>query len=138
MKIYNKRIFVEGIFFTILGGILLGTIFTTNFDIKKMVLSILLLLVGVGFLQRSLSRAMAREDKTDGLDERNRFISLKSKGKSLQITQIISCVLMIVLFVVGGMKKNTLLLSFGIGVMLPFMISLFSELFCVMYYEIKN
>jgi len=138
MKIYNKRTFVEGIFITLLGLVLLVTIFITSFDIKKMILSTLSLLIGIGLLQRSLSRAMAIEDKTDELDERNHFISLKAKGKSLQMTQIVSWILMLILLIIGGINNNTLLISFGAGIMIPFVISLFGELFCVIYYEIKN
>lgn len=138
MKIYNKSAFVEGLFLTVLGLVLFAAIFMTSFDIKKVVISTLLLLVGIGLLQRSFSRTLAKEDKTDELDERNQYISLKAKGKSLQITQIISWILMLILLIIGGINHNTLLISFGTGIMIPFTISLFGELFCVIYYETKN
>ncbi len=138
MKIYSKRTFVEGIFITLLGLVLLVTIFVTSFDIKKMIISTLSLLIGIGLLQRSFSKAMAIEDKTDESDERNQYISLKAKGKSLQITQIISWILMFILLIIGGINNNTLLISFGAGIMIPFTISLFGELFCVIYYERRN
>ena len=138
MKIYNKSSFVEGFFCTILGLVLLFTIFITSFNIKKLILSSLVLFIGIGLLQRSISKAMSLEDKTDKLDERNQFISVKSKGKSLQITQIISWILMLILLIVGKVGDNILIVSVGIGIMIPFTVSLFVELFCMIYYEIKN
>lgn len=71
MKIYNKSSFVEGVFCTILGLLLLITIFITSFSIKKLILLSLLLFIGIGLLQRSISKAMSTEDRTDKLDERN-------------------------------------------------------------------
>lgn len=138
MKIYNKSSFVEDFFCTILGLILLVTIFITSFSIKKLILSSLLLFIGIGLIQRNISKAMSLEDKTDKLDERNQFISVKSKGKSLQITQIISWILMLILLVVGKIGNDTLLVSLGTGIMIPFTVSLFVELFCMIYYEIRN
>ncbi|MBU5477666.1 hypothetical protein KQI69_00430 [Eubacterium sp. MSJ-13] len=138
MKIYNKSSFVEGFFCTILGLVLLFTIFITSFNIKKLILSSLVLFIGIGLLQRSISKAMSLEDKTDKLDERNQFISVKSKGKSLQITQIISWILMLILLIVGKVGDNILIVSVGTGIMIPFTVSLFVELFCMIYYEIKN
>lgn len=138
MKIYNKSSFLEGFFCTILGLVLLFTIFITSFNIKKLILSSLVLFIGIGLLQRSISKAMSLEDKTDKLDERNQFISVKSKGKSLQITQIISWILMLILLIVGKVGDNILIVSVGTGIMIPFTVSLFVELFCMIYYEIKN
>lgn len=138
MKIYNKKTFAEGISISLLGLVLLLTIFITSFDIKKMIISTLSLLVGIGLLQRSFSKAMAIEDKTDEFDERNRLISIKAKGKSLQITQIASWILMLFLLIIGDIKNNTFLISLGTGIMIPFVMSLFGELFCVIYYETKN
>lgn len=138
MKIYNKSSFVEGFFCTILGLVLLFTIFITSFNIKKLILSSLVLFIGIGLLQRSISKAMSLEDKTDKLDERNQFISVKSKGKSLQITQIISWILMLILLIVGKVGDTILIVYVGTGIMIPFTVSLFVELFCMIYYEIKN
>lgn len=138
MKIYNKNSFVEGVFCTILGLLLLITIFITSFSIKKLILLSLLLFIGIGLLQRSISKAMSTEDRTDKLDERNLLISLKSKEKSLQITQIVSWILMLILLLVGKIENNTLLVSLGTGIMIPFTVSLFAEFFCMIYYEIRN
>lgn len=138
MKIYNKSTFVEGVSLSILGLVLFVVIFMTGFDIKKIILSTLLFLVGIASLLRSLSKTMTTEDKMDEADEHNTLISLKAKEKALQITQIISWILMLVLFIVGGVNNNTLLISFGTGIMIPFVISLFGEFFCFIHYKTKK
>ena len=87
MKIYNKNSFIEGFIMTLLGLLLFITILVTEFNIKKFLLSPLLLFMGIGLIERSISKSMSKEDKVDKNDERNQFISLKSRGKALQITQ---------------------------------------------------
>ena len=102
MKIYNKKIFVSGIFMVILGALnLVTSIVRNDLDISAIILIIALFAFGVGALIRSASQRMMREDKLEDLDERNRFIELKSKSKSFRITQSISFVLMILLLVMG-------------------------------------
>ena len=122
MKIYNKNSFIEGFIMTLLGLLLFITILVTEFNIKKFLLSPLLLFMGIGLIERSISKSMSKEDKVDKNDERNQFISLKSRGKALQITQMCSWIIM-------------LLISLGTGMMIIFTISLFTELFCNIYYE---
>ena len=83
MKIYNKNSFIEGFIMTLLGLLLFITILVTEFNIKKFLLSPLLLFMGIGLIERSISKSMSKEDKVDKNDERNQFISLKSRGKAL-------------------------------------------------------
>ena len=76
MKIYNKNSFIEGFIMTLLGLLLFITILVTEFNIKKFLLSPLLLFMGIGLIERSISKSMSKEDKVDKNDERNQFISL--------------------------------------------------------------
>lgn len=46
MKIYNKNSFIEGFIMTLLGLLLFITILVTEFNIKKFLLSPLLLFIG--------------------------------------------------------------------------------------------
>ena len=135
MKIYNKNSFIEGFIMTLLGLLLFITILVTEFNIKKFLLSPLLLFMGIGLIERSISKSMSKEDKVDKNDERNQFISLKSRGKALQITQMCSWIIMLLILIIGKINNHMMLISLGTGMMTIFTISLFTELFCNIYYE---
>ena len=135
MKIYNKNSFIEGFIMTLLGLLLFITILVTEFNIKKFLLSPLLLFMGIGLIERSKSKSMSKEDKVDKNDERNQFISLKSRGKALQITQMCSWIIMLLILIIGKINNHMMLISLGTGMMIIFTISLFTELFCNIYYE---
>lgn len=135
MKIYNKNSFIEGFIMTLLGLLLFITILVTEFNIKKFFLSPLLLFMGIGLIERSISKSMSKEDKVDKNDERNQFISLKSRGKALQITQMCSWIIMLLILIIGKINNHMMLISLGTGMMIIFTISLFTELFCNIYYE---
>lgn len=135
MKIYNKNSFIEGFIMTLLGLLLFITILVTEFNIKKFLLSPLLLFMGIVLIERSISKSMSKEDKVDKNDERNQFISLKSRGKALQITQMCSWIIMLLILIIGKINNHMMLISLGTGMMIIFTISLFTELFCNIYYE---
>ncbi len=137
MKIYNKNSFIEGLIMTLLGLLLFITILATGFNIKKFLLSTLLLFIGIGLIERGISKSMSKKDKIDENDERNQFILLKSKGKALQITQVCSWIIMLLLLIIGKINNHMMLISLGTGMMIIFTISLFTELFCNIYYERK-
>ena len=81
---------------------------------------------------------MAKEDKLEELDERNRLIALKSKSKSFRLTQIISCMRMLALLVMGKVSGYEGFIAMGVGLAFAFTISMFAEIFTYMYYESKN
>lgn len=139
MKIYNKKIFVSGIFMVILGALnLVTSIVRNDLDISAIILIIALSAFGVSALIRSASQRMMREDKLEDLDERNRFIELKSKSKSFRITQSISFVLMILLLVMGKVYGYERVIAMAAGLAFAFVISMLTEVFTYMYYESKN
>lgn len=122
MKIYNKNSFIEGFIMTLLGLLLFITILVTEFNIKKFLLSPLLLFMGIGLIERSISKSMSKEDKVDKNDERNQFISLKSRGKALQITQMCSWIIMLLILIIGKINNHMMLISLGTGMMIIFTI----------------
>ena len=90
MKIYNKKNFISGIFWTFLGiSILLHAIIKPEAEIllqiKYVVLSVGVLIIGSSSLLRSLSKTAARQDLIEELDERNKLVVLKSKAKLLDL-----------------------------------------------------
>lgn len=139
MKIYNKKVFASGIFMMALGLLnLITSIVRHDLDINSIILIVALFAMGFGSVMRSMSQQMAKEDKLEELDERNRLIELKSKSKSFRLTQIISFVLMLVLLVMGKVSGYEGFIAMGVGLAFSFSISMFAEIFTYMYYESKN
>lgn len=139
MKIYNKKSFAEGIFILALGTLLLiMDCINQTFEVKGAVLIFALYFFGGGFLVRSLSRKLTREDRLDQMDERNQLIEWKSKRKAYQLTQILSFALMLVLLVIGKISGTESLIAIAVGLAFALAISMLTEAFSFMYYESKN
>ena len=139
MKIYNKKVFATGVFEIALGLLsLIADILKQDFSIKSSVLIAVLVVLGFGSILRSISPRMAKEDKLEELDERNRLITLKSKSKSFQLTQIISFILMLALLVMGKVTGFEGFIAMGVGLAFAFTVSMFAEIFTYLYYESKN
>lgn len=139
MKIYNKKVFASGIFMAALGLLnLITSIMRKDLDINSIILIAALFVLGFGSIMRSMSQRMTKEDKLEELDERNRLITLKSKSKSFQLTQMISFILMLVLLVMGKVFDYEGFIAMGVGLAFAFTISMFAEIFTHMYYESKN
>ena len=117
---------------------MITSIVRQDLDIKSIILIVALFTFGFGSIMRSISQRMAKADKLEELDERNRLIALKSKSKSFQLTQIISFMLMLALLVMGKVSGYEGFIAMGVGLAFAFAISMFSELFTYMYYESKN
>ena len=136
MKIYNKKVFAWGIFTAAFGVLnLIAGIINDDMDINGIILVIALFLFGFGAILRSLSQKMSREDKLEEMDERNRFIELKTKSKSFRLTQTISFSLMLILLVAGKVSGYESLIAMGAGLAFAFGVSMFTEVFTYMYYE---
>lgn len=138
MKIWNKKTFYSGAFFSVLGTALLITNILIGFDVKNVIYMVLCFVIGFGFIERSFSKEKSKQDKLDDLDERNRLIDLKSKSKSFIITQVVSGILVALFLGVGGALDNMLILTVGIGVAVCFTISLITEFLTKIYYEKHN
>lgn len=139
MKIYNKKAFVSGAFLIALGVLnVITSAVTKGFDIESILLIVALLALGAGSILRSASRKMAKEDKIEERDERNRMIEGKSKSKAFELTRIFSFVLMLILFVIGKVIDEKMLIAMGAGLAVAFSISMFTEIFTYVYYESKN
>ena len=139
MKIYNKKVFASGVFMAALGLLnLITSIMRKDLDINSIILIAALFVLGFGSIMRSMSQRITKEDKLEELDERNRLITLKSKSKSFQLTQMISFILMLVLLVMGKVFDYEGFIAMGVGLAFAFTISMFAEIFTYMYYESKN
>ena len=139
MKIYNKKGFAWGVFLVALGLLnLITSIMRNDLDINSIILMAALFFLGFGAIMRGMSQRMAKEDKLEEADERNRLIALKSKSKAFQLMQIISLALVIALLVMGKISDDEKFIAMGAGLAFAFIISIFTEFFTYMYYESKN
>lgn len=138
MKIYNKKTFITGALFLVMGAALLFISISKGFEIKNTILLLLSLAIGAGFVIRSLSMELSRRDKLDDLDERNQFILLKTKSKSFSPTQLLTAVLMMLLLSVGGSLRIPEITAVGVGFAVCFVITLLAEFFTRLYYEKRN
>ena len=139
MKIYNGKTFAAGVFMAALGVLNLVTgILRDDIDVSAVILIAALLALGIGAVMRSMSKRMAREDKLEEMDERNRLIKLKSNSSSFRLTQIISFILMLFFLTMGKVSGYDGFIAMGAGLAFAFAISLFVEFFTYMYYESKN
>lgn len=74
------QVFASGVFMVALGLLnLITSIMRQDLDINSTILIVALFLLGFGSIMRSISQRMAKEDKLEELDERNRLIALRSK-----------------------------------------------------------
>lgn len=143
MKIYHKKNYATGLFFTLLGAAyILLFLVKGNIEPKSVVFCVLSLLLGPGLLLRSLDRRLSFQDRVDELDERNILVKLRTKSTAFSIVQYtllgvcVLCTIGAVLYeenpegqlVLGGMLVVSGVVWF---------ISLLAELFCGLHYEKK-
>ena len=139
MKIYNKKKFIFGIFMAVVGVLnIITSIFSKDFDINFIILIMALFVMSFLTIMQSVSQRIAREDKLEELDERNRLIELKSKKKSFELTQMISLLIMLILMIMGMVFADEKFIAMGAGLAVAFTVSLFVEIFTFMYYEDRN
>lgn len=138
MKIWNKKTFSVGAFFSFLAVALLIMGILTGFSVSNVIYMVLCIMIGFGFIERSFSKEKSKQDKLDDSDERNRLIALKSKSKSFIITQMVGGILVALFLGVGGALDNMLILAVGIGAAACFTVSLIAEFLTKIYYEKHN
>lgn len=135
MKIYHKKNFAVGLGLSLLGAANLGLMVWKGWQVRETVTALLCLLLGIGSLLRSLSRDMAREDILEEWDERNRLVALKYRSSALRLTQGISFLLMLLLFVLSKTSGQQSLLLVGLGLGLALSVSIWSELGAELYHQ---
>ena len=131
MKIYNKKTFAFGVFSAALGVLNAVTAALRGIDAA----GIVLVAVGAGAMMRGLSQKMAREDKLEERDERNRLVELKSKSAAFRLTQAVCFGLMLALLVAGKVTGTQALTAIGTGLAAALSVSMLAELGAFYYYE---
>ena len=143
MKIYHKKNFAEGLFFTLLGAAFIVLFLVRgNIEPKSVVFCVLSLLLGPGLLLRSFDKRLSFQDRVDELDERNILVKLRTKSTAFSIVQYTLlgvCALCTVGAIAyqrnpeGHLVLGGMLIVSGV----VWFISLLAELFCGLHYEKK-
>ena len=128
MKAYNKKTFAFGVFSTALGVLNAVTAALRGADAGDIVLIACLLFFGIGAMLRGTSKRLAREDRLEELDERNRLVELKSKSAAFRLTQAVCFGLMLALLVAGKVSGTQALIAIGVGLAFALSISMLAEL----------
>lgn len=143
MKIYHKKNFATGLFFTLLGAAyILLFLVKGNIEPKSVVFCVLSLLLGPGLLLRSFDKRLSFQDRVDELDERNILVKLRTKSTAFSIVQYTLlgvCALCAVGAIVYQRDPEGQLVLGGMLVVsgVVWFISLLAELFCGLHYEKK-
>lgn len=141
MRIYNKKTFWWGMFYFYLSinwGIkLIGKALEgMQFDILVLIaLCVLLGFTGLSDIRRGLSKKLSKADKLEELDERNRFILLKSNSKAYHITELGSGVMVAVFGGIGLAMDSAWLKGMALGALLCFLLSFFANMCAEIYYK---
>lgn len=143
MKIYHKKNFATGLFFTLLGAAyILLFLVKGNIEPKSVVFCVLSLLLGPGLLLRSFDKRLSFQDRVDELDERNILVKLRTKSTAFSIVQYTLlgvCALCAVGAIVYQRDPEGQLVLGGMLVVsgVVWFISLLAELLCGLHYEKK-
>ena len=143
MKIYHKKNFAEGLFFTLLGAAFIVLFLVRgNIEPKSVVFCVLSLLLGPGLLLRSFDKRLSLQDRVDELDERNILVKLRTKSTAFSIVQYTLlgvCALCAVGAIAYQRNPEGQLVLGGMLVVsgVVWFISLLAELFCGLHYEKK-
>ena len=143
MKIYHKKNFATGLFFTLLGAAFIVLFLVRgNIEPKSVVFCVLSLLLGPGLLLRSFDKRLSFQDRVDELDERNILVKLRTKSTAFSIVQYTLlgvCALCAVGAIAYQRNPDGQLVLGGMLVVsgVVWFISLLAELFCGLHYEKK-
>lgn len=143
MKIYHKKNFATGLFFTLLGAAFIVLFLVRgNIEPKSVVFCVLSLLLGPGLLLRSFDKRLSFQDRVDELDERNILVKLRTKSTAFSIVQYTLlgvCALCAVGAIAYQRNPEGQLVLGGMLIVsgVVWFISLLAELFCGLHYEKK-
>ncbi|APF28690.1 putative membrane protein [Clostridium sporogenes] len=143
IKIYNKKKFLSGMAFLLLAAISIPFIITrfSNLDTLRIVKSIIIdtfcILFGVTEVYRSLNSKCTKEDEQND-DEREKFITIKSKSRAFDITFLICAIIAILSGIAFKVTKNNIFIGIFIGVGIVPTIIIIIEMISYFYYDKRN
>lgn len=140
MKIYNKKGFAWGIFWTILGVARLVLLVTHPEEqtvqlIKGLAFGIVFLTIGLSGFTRAFSKQATREDIIRANDERNKLVKLKTKARVNDV-MFWTMIVLIVAGVIGYYWTDNIAWAFlAFAPILQMIVYVWSSIFISIYYE---
>lgn len=140
MKIYNKKGFVWGILWTILGAARLVLLVTHPEEqtvqlIKGLAFGIVFLTIGLSGFTRAFSKQATREDIIRANDERNKLVKLKTKARVNDV-MFWTMIVLIVAGVIGYYWTDNIAWAFlAFAPILQMIVYVWSSIFISIYYE---
>ena len=141
MRIYHKKNFAVGLFFTALGLAFLGLMLARwEFPAKSIFWCAFGLLTGPAFLLRSLSREASRRDRIEEQDERNIQVALRARSAAFSILRYVllgMCWLCMAAALLGGdaPERQLAFTAMSVAAGATWFLSLVLELVCQRHYE---
>lgn len=140
MKIYNRKGLVWGVFWTLIAAFNLYHSILSPDDflmgqIKDILISVVVLLLGVNGFVRAFSKKATVQDKIEQEDERNRLIKLKSGAKAFQVLQIFLLLATGVFAVVYKLTSNIGWIPFLIATAVIWNVGFLVDMIAGIYYE---
>ena len=133
MKLYYRKGLIRGLGITLLGvAFLLGDIFCFEEIEVNIIWSIIIIVGGIYDCLRCFSKKKAEEDIIADEDERNKFVKLVSKARSLDI--VITVLFAIAFKSTGEMVFSGVILTSGFGIILIMLVKAITRL----YYDKKE
>lgn len=143
MKIYNRKGFIWGIVWTVLGVLRLLLLViqpedTTAQLVKGIIVGVVLLTLGLSGFTRALSKQATREDRIEENDERNKLVRLKSKARVNDV-MFWTMIALIVCGVIGYYMTDNIAWAFlAFAPLLQVIVYFWSSIFVSIYYEHKE
>lgn len=140
MKIYNRKGFIWGIVWTVLGGLRLLLLViqpedTTAQLVKGTIVGVVLLTLGLSGFTRALSKQATREDRIEENDERNKLVRLKSKAWVNDV-MFWTMIALIVCGVIGYYMTDNIAWAFlAFAPLLQVIVYFWSSIILSIYYE---
>ena len=137
-KIYHKKNFCGGLCLLVLGVALPVTCLIRGwerFSVKDGVLTVLLILTGVGVILRSLDREKSREDRREERDERNRWIELRSQAVCYRVLWWLVVAGLLACGVGYSVTKEDVYLGLFSACLVLYLAALVSRLVSKLYFE---
>lgn len=135
MKIYNRKGFINGLISLSICIVGVAAIILKGFSVKLSIIIPILFIYSIVGIRRSLLIDASREDIIENEDERVKYISLKTAGKSLELLKVINMIVIILSMLSYAFTKNIFLLGIFILSSIYFTLSFIIELAANIYYE---
>lgn len=143
MKVYNRKGLIWGIFWTMIAAFNLYHSILSPDDflmgqIKDILISVVVLMLGVSGFVRAFSKKATLQDKIEQEDERNRLIELKSGAKAFQFLQIFLLLATGVFAIVYKLTSNVGWIPFLIATAVIWNVGFLVDMIVGIYYEKRS